>query len=619
MTQLKSAAIIVILFAISLQLAIFPQPAAAVTVPSASVAESNDFATRVLHDPWDMTQYTDVSQNLNFSGQQFQVQNISVANGVFTAQSTPAQDANFYPLFPGYFKRGPNNTIDKGVQVGKLGVNYPISSAKYRCLYVAANVQTSGTDYFQVFWFADERQNAGGVSGSVAVPTAPGWRVYSINLATAPGGFDTPWTSQSLWRGLRIDPTQKSDVTFSMDWIRLTDCGASTRTIQWTPSGSVDAIWVQPVGTTRSIRVATGVNGNAGTYQLDTQGLAPGQYLVGLGTATSCCSQKSADPLTINQAPIATFAQPSPTSGADYAAQAGNPWDFQDTADARVRADKGTVTASTQNGSLDIVTPSGPLPAGVDVQVKLNTPAPASSSVYRYLTFRMYTEWRAPWQNVPDGMIARWIWSIQDTSGVSGRRCTLVSRDIPYDVGWQTYSIDLADPIQGRAEASAGKCPSPLPNWSSSGSVLDMRFDPNENITVLADPITGGGPFTQKIDWIKLTAENVVAKGTPYAIKLGLNKPASQIVSRTFYYTTDPQQPTQHAAQAFSAPPPSGPNQVYLPFAGRPGAEGEPIANPLDFVWDTSGVAPGTYYVCATLGDGTNSTTVCSDATITVQ
>jgi hypothetical protein len=618
------------------------QPVLSVAVPAQPVPEARDFATRVLGDPWDMAQYSDISQYLNESGQRRMLSNPKVQNGVFSGISlndatTGDGNAYFYPLFPGY-GGVPGDPV---VQLGKTGLRYPIDASTYRCLNVALKSNSGpatggGPDLMRVFWFADQLLNAPGKQwgftydvlypeAGAAQPTV-GWRLHTINLASPPNGVPsgfTPWTARANWIGLRIDPTSnRPNTSFEVDWVRLTDCAPVNRTITWTPKASITHVWLQPVGADRKIRLPNAVNGNSGSASVDLQGVAPGRYLVGLGGATACCDQISGDELVINQTPIAAFAQPSATSGADYAAQVGNPWDFADSSDAtvtRFRSGTPQPAYAFENDALTIVTPPGPLPAGIDVATFLNLPAPTPTSQYRYLSIRMYTD--GAWQNVPEAMIGRWIWSTPGTSGRPGFRCTLVGADIPLDVGWQTYTIDLYDAASngGLAEDRQGECPAGALNWQSMSPALALRFDPNENVTGALNPKTPAVSLLQKIDWIKLTAENVVSKGTPYAIKLGLNKPAGQITSRTFYYTSSPQQPTQHIAEAFSAPPPAGANRVYLPLAGRPGAEGEPIANPLQFVWDTSGVAPGAYYVCAALDDGTNTSTFCSDVTITVQ
>jgi hypothetical protein len=637
---------IVLFAAVAPNVSAFNTSPQSVTVPASPVAESPDFATRVLRDPWDMSEYADISQYMNESGQRLSVNNPQAQNGVFSgtsvsnAATAPSFNPYFFTLFPGYGP--PSGSTDKVVvpDNAKIGYNYPINAGTYHCLYVAiksdspASVPGLGPDVMRVFWFANRYLNAtGGEYGltylqlypeaGAGQPT-PRWQLLKIDLANPPNGVQAGvgWNSRSTWQGLRIDPTViAANVQFQVDWVRLTSCGASNTTITWSSDAAVNSIWVRPVGTTRNIRIATGVNGASGSAQIDTQGLAAGSYLVGVGTATTCCSQLSAQPLVINQAPIATFNQPSFYSGADYATNAGNAWDFSDSADATVGhfASGGAPTSSYSNGELTVVTPPGPLPAGIDVYMNMDTPQPAATSEYRYLTVQMNTSWKEPWENIPDGMIARWIWAIQGTSGKAGFRCTIVGPDIPYDIGTQTYSIDLYDATNGGSEEAQGQCPAGTLTWQNSGSVLAMRFDPNENVTGVDDPISGGGAFTQKFDWIRLTKENQVDKGTPYLVQLALNKPSGDIPTQTFYYTTSRSQPTQHAAQAVNTTPPSGSNRVYIPLLANGDSFLPVAANPSSFVWDTSNVSPGTYYLCVELDDGVNSNTTCSDAPVTVQ
>ena len=83
-----------------------PAALTAVGVPGGIVAESPDFATLELRDPWDMEQYSDISQYLNESGQRSLVSSPAVANSLFTGQSVGnagnGNTAYFFPLFPGY-------------------------------------------------------------------------------------------------------------------------------------------------------------------------------------------------------------------------------------------------------------------------------------------------------------------------------------------------------------------------------------------------------------------------------------------------------------------------------------------------------------------------------------
>lgn len=571
-----------------------------------TVGEGYDFATRVLRDPWDMSEFSDISQYLNQSGQASFLTNIQVANGVFSAAATNTGQANFHVLFPGYLT---------GIKTGKVGALYPINSTSFHCLDFAMNTQS--TDSFRVIWFKDDKLNGtggvwGGLWDSSVSPNV--WKLYSEDLASTPNSFFTSWTGSTTWQGLRIDPSEaQPNVSFSVDWVRLTDCAPVNTTITWSPSASVNAIWVTPSGTTRNILVATGVNGSAGSYLLDTQGLAPGTYQISLGTATTCCTV-NANVLTVNQAPIANFTSPSFTSGVDYATQVGNPWDFNDASD--VTSYYNISAPAYASGLATFTTASGP-PSGADPIIYLNTPqAIPNASTYRYLTFKMNTQY--PIQNVPNGMIARWIWRV-------GTSCELVSQDIPFDVDWQTYSIDLNDSFNGSVEQMGPSgCASPSITWPTSTNVTQLRFDPNENAL--------GQSLTQQLDQIWLTQMNRVASGMPFPAQIRLNKSPSLVPTRTFYYTTNPSNPYQnpaHPNMLRASKPKVGQasSLVFLPFVMNSQSIPTPPPTPqppppdpngVDFLWDTTGVAPGTYYLCAQLSDGINQATYCSEVPIQV-
>ena len=609
--------------------AVWPARPADVGVPGSPVLESPDFATLVLRNPWDMSQYSEVSQFLNESGQQSVVSNPAVADGLFTGQSVGnignGNTAHFYPLFPGYANTMP---------VGSIGERYPIDSATYQCLFIAMKVDSQapngfGPDQFQIFWFGDNRLNGpgadvqwGGSAAGALYPEAglgtpiPGFRLYRVDLAAlGHTAGTTSWTDRATWQGLRIDPTIYGGINFAIDWIRLTNCAANSQNFTWTPGNSVTTLWLELAGTSRFIRVATGLVDSAGTASVDLQGVPPGSYTVGVGDDTSCCVETSTTPLIVNQTPIIEFVSPSFHSGLDYASQAGLPWDF-DSPDDINRAQHMTYTVS--GGLLDMITPSGPLPGGVDAQFYFRRPLPLSGATFRYLSFRLLTEWNHPWQNTPSGMIARVIWIAPGNGGTPGSRCYSVSQGIPSDVGWHTYWVDLGDPLNGKPEDQAGDCPAGV-NWTNSPPLLDLRFDPNENVSVVQNPPGGGGPFHQQLDWVRLTAVDQVTHGTPFAIQLSINRDVSRL---RYFYTTDLHSPTQTPAQQYSPQPPTGPFFVFLPLADNMGAAAEALAGlPVatdSFLWDTSGVSPNVYYICATATGGGNTATYCSETPVVV-
>jgi hypothetical protein len=584
----------------------------------ATLPESRDFATLVLHDAWDMNQYSDVSQYLNESGQRSVATNLAMANGQFTGQSvgndSTGTNAYFFPLFPGYLT---------AMLIGKVGYRYPIDASTYHCLYIALSVNSARSgDSFRALWFADDNLTNGTWGYSAYQPlngntgASRYYDLYKIDLA-AVNHAGTGWNQRATWQGLRIDPTIQADSTFAVDWVRLTSCAANNTTVSFVPDSNIHAIWLKDSVSNRWVRAAHGLTiGGQGRATLDLQGVPPGSYTVGVGTGTAVL-QTSTSPLVIDPAPVVDFASPSFFSGPDYASQAGNPWDFSASDDVK---SVHNLSYNLQGGLLNTTIPSGPSPAGVDAQMFLNLPQPIQPATYRYLSFRMETDWKAPWQNVPHGMIVRLVWGIQGVDNVPTTRCWLVSQDIPFDIGWQTYWIDLGDAFNGLPEATTvTDCPGSTPHWTNSPPILDLRFDPDENITVGNDNVTGGGPFHHQIDWIRLNAIDSVHAGTPYLIQLDVNRGLSQIA---YYYTTDRGNPTQFPARPFrAAESVAVSHRIMLPLMLTPiinsDMAGLPSTN-TTFLWDTSGVGRNTYYVCVRATGGGNTDTYCSEAPIVV-
>ncbi len=633
-----------------------PRPAAT------TLAESNDYATTVLQSPWDMSEFSDISQNLNNGGYFSNVTNVKVESGVFTATTTPdfalvnstpdGPDPYFNVLWPGY----------KGAMfLGKVGINYPINAATYHCFYTAAlvndNRNSGNPAQMDITWYKDENLNdtgSGGVTGHKAFVLfdeifspgsgnfTPYWKLHKTDLSV--GGLGSVWSSQTLWRGLRVDLTQdpaKISPTFAVDWVRLTDCTAVNLPVSALTNGTTYYVFLKTSDNRRIYIDKFTASGT--TANVDLQGVQPGTYTYELATGTrpsDATTVVQSGSVTINQKPLAVIARPSTNSGEDYASTAGNPWDFQDASDTPETNNappqpglQNFKSTSYSGGLLNLVSSSGPLPGGNDSQIFMNTPTGVNPTQYRYMTFRMNTTSTSPWQDVPDGMIARWIWYIQGTTGRAGYECSLVSHDIPYDVGWQTYSIDLHTSAEGSAEelapppAPGNDCDGAPTTWQTSGTVTKLRFDPDENVT--CNPLQGTNPavicgdFTLQLDYIRLTKVDTVQAGQVFPIQIGLNRPPGEVTSRAFYYTTNKQQPTQNPADLYTPPAPSvtGPTKLFLPVLGKNfySSDLAPVSNEVTYQWNTTGVTAGTYYICVVVGDGINNSTVCSEAPIIVQ
>ena len=608
-------------------------------VPNDPVAEAGDYATLVLGDPWDMSEYSDVSKYINEAGERDVLRNIVVANGQFSATSVgdvmTAQNGWFHVLFPGY---------ETSVHVGKIGSAMPIQSNQYQCLYMALKTDSPaanlfGPDQYRVFWWGDDRINTQGApygftQGIALYPeygaAAPNpiWKLYKIDLANTRMPPEVPglvrWQDKATWQGIRIDPTINANVNFAVDWVRLTSCQAQPVTVTFIPNPSITAVWLRPVNSNHRILVATDVNGANRSYQLDIQGVQPGEYYVGFGTHgvnASCCISESTTTLKINQTPIVHFTNPTLYTGEDFATVSGNAWDMDSPAD--IISVECISTHWFENNALWFVTPpdaqqppdcvGGPPDYVGDARLRFNMPngQTINPAEYRYLSFRMFDG--QPWQRIPRGSMARLVWTIQGDSNRPGYECHLVSQDITFNVGWNTYTVDLWDVLGGSAEEWAGECASLPKNWRESSPILKLRFDPNENIT--------SGNFQQALDWLRITKPNRVKQGEFYPIGLDNFFP-NQNPTITLYYTTNPAtQPKQQVLVVYepSLPgePPSGDYALYLPVITN-GVLPVGVDSDYTFLWDTRTVALGEYYICAEVTDGLNQAIFCSKASITV-
>ena len=574
------------------------QLAQAANAQAVSVEEGRDFATLVLHDPWDMSQFSDISQFLNNSNQSSLISNYQVQNGIFSATSI-STDPWFAVLFQGY---------GGAMLIGKVGARYPIDQNTYKCLYFAANI-SSGAEG-QIYWFKDEGYTSSpfGLTNFTVVPSA--WNLYRVDLTTGP---EIAWSTYP-WHGLRIDPTTANGATFAFDWVRLTDCGPRNLSLGGLAAATTYSFYITG-SSGQQVRLPDFTTDSGGNGIEDLEGVAADSYTY---VVKSGAIQVQTGSFSVVTTPVVNFVRPSFISGTDYASRSGNPWDFADAGDtSQVPGFPGVLNLksySFANGNLSLVTASGPAPGqDVDPMINLNSPDYISGSAnpYRYLTFRMYTG--DPIQNDPQGMIARWIYQRPGSGGL----CYLVSHDIPYDVGWQTYTVDLYDSYNGTAVQAAGNCAGVSVSWqTNTQQILRMRFDPNENVL--------GHDLAQQLDWIRLTRVDEVKAGNTFPIQISLNVSASQVPTRDFFYTDNPANPIQHPAAAYSPPPPSGAFQIYVPLIAQNYAAALDTLPPADvtYFWDTSGVAPGSYYTCVHVQDaaGTNSaySYYCSEAPVTV-
>ena len=109
------------------------------------------------------------------------------------------------------------------------------------------------------------------------------------------------------------------------------------------------------------------------------------------------------------------------------------------------------------------------------------------------------------------------------------------------------------------------------------------------------------------------------------------------IRSTDFYYTDDPNFPTQHPAaeytnlskvhnlngtHVFENKPQTAQmlQTLLLPITTNDYVPSDlpGVVNEINYDWDTGSVAPGDYYICVKVNDGINEATYCSEATVEV-
>jgi len=566
---------------------------------SYTVSEGYDYATRVLRDPWDMSEYTDINQWLNHTGPENYLLNIQVQDGIFSAYSSSG-GSYFFALYPGY---------EPGMNNGKIGRILPINSSLYSCFYLAMQVQNPAAAYYQFTW-----GDASVVPSVWGMPyglnlTNEIWKLYRVDLRTWPYISGTMWTARSAWQNLSVVPSLTGSTPFAIDWLRLTNCTPVYVNLSDLPANSYD-LWLETTSPVHSIMALEGFTPQPnGSYAWDVQGIQPGTYTYSVKLTGSSNTIQQGQ-LTIVPTTIMNFTQPSPLSGPDFATSFSNPWDM-DISDI-VRID--CASWDIQNGILSLATlpPATIDPACVgdsanesDPRIFLNVPGFSYPSAFRYLSYSANID--GVWSAIEVGMIVRMFW-ILDYNGLP---CYYVSRAISLDVGWHTYSADLYDPWNGYPE-TVFPIGCPVETWRDQdqvGPLILFDIEPNENVT---DYI-----FYQDFDWFRLTMPDQVTRGQPFVVMLNINKPASQVRSVEYYYTNDLAQPMQHLAQRYITQP--GPYITYLPLALSTYNSANPISsNIINFLWDTTGVSIGEYYICALAYDGYNQSLYCSESLVKV-
>ena len=226
-------------------------------------------------------------------------------------------------------------------------------------------MDVSVASQLQIFWYTNVL--GGSFAASAFIPTTPGWKVYTVDLATVQivAGTVASWSGQPA-TGLRLDPTTTAASTFQIDWVRLTASGDSSTsfTASFAPSDP-------------------GANAVVDLYLDDDTNFANG-YIERVAqslredTATSAALQ------------LAKFAPGNYNVigrlSRDYASLAlENPWDMADAAD--IQTSSGFTSASVTGGVFSGITNSND--PYFELHTPFNGPDFIDTSIFKSVSFQM--------------------------------------------------------------------------------------------------------------------------------------------------------------------------------------------------------------------------------------
>ncbi|HUP27761.1 MAG TPA: S-layer homology domain-containing protein [Chloroflexia bacterium] len=414
-----------------------------------TIAESDDYATQVLNDPWDMNSLDDIHAPFHYTA-------ATLGGGVWSAD-TRAGDAHVYLQEQSY-----NNVYNYLGE--KSGVNYPIDTNRFRRLRVRMNVSQAGATV--VYWFHSLTRTHAGNSNFLDVQA--GWHIYDLDLTAGGVGGSGNWVGEGSVAGMRFDaPMNITGNRVQFDWVRLTPPTGSPVSITWNYSSSSSPnvrlyLSYSPNATEDNEYLIATVPASTGSFTWNGTGVAPGTYYV---HAEMNGAWSASGPLHVNTAPLAKIDAPSQVSGEDYAeARLNTEWEG------------GGQFQRTDNVAREVETPDYYQASATnnDPEVMwqfIDTAHPIDTSRYRYLSMRLWLQapsarpW-SPWNAGPritwaQGNVTDW----QQTSAVLA----------PYN-RWIPLSYDL--PLTPLEVGSYG--------WS--GQQTSLRFDVHEEDDANSEP-----------------------------------------------------------------------------------------------------------------------------------
>ncbi|MBI3264644.1 MAG: VCBS repeat-containing protein [Acidobacteria bacterium] len=539
----------------------------AITSPTSGqrLAAGPDFPTDVIGDPWDMSNREDLPRmSFGFSGLDID------ASGRLLGRPT-GTGADFYLLHRGIYG---------AVNPGRNGLNFPIDTNRYSKIAFKLYSEVAG-EVPHVLWHFVKHDGPTGerFGGRYATgASVVGSKIFVVDMAggneLGMPGYD--WRSAPMVIGLNLSPnTWPASVgkVMGVDWVRVIPGDGSslsvTQIITWIgPSSGTYTLTVDDLGPNPAVPFTIGAiaasSSGSHTFAWKYGFLPPGSYRLSIARSGSATASTT---FTINDPPIINITDPDETGGSDFAtADMGNTWDMNDAADIQFM-DK-VAAPNFSGGEFNGVNLAGN--NDPEVWMLRNSSVTVDPSRYHRLTYKYRLDGAFD-LSAAGGSVVRVFW------GSTAWRPDLIaiSEDILVWPGDNTYSIDLST-LQVGLDRGIESISAAQELWVS-GAKRYFRIDPHEG--------TNQRPF--HYDYVKLAADDETSGGQ-FTVRWRVSDADSSPLVSLFYDTdTDP-------ASGLTA----------IPGASNLSAGAGGIGS---FVWDTSGVPVGTYYVYATVSDGLNS------------
>lgn len=545
------------------------------------VAEGRDYATWQLGNRWDMD-----CPNWNgipgFPGDPVWdgrftcdlvvsrsrcVINESFSDGSYFATSTSTCNNAANPD-PNLILVSPGPVAGVGLSNGR---RFPINTGIYRNFTVKIRTLNTSNNQGSMVFFqtsADANDPFGRTGFKPIFPN--GWQILSFDLLEdVPGASQLNWDGQEEVIGLRFDPVPNDGIDFEVDWVRLsadpglTDVPDSTATIEWTSDGlgAGDEVVVSAVDADGAeLVLANGISGASNTTVVDLSRLAPGAYRIRV--AASGASDLSTGRLLVNSAPEVHITEPdkmgdeSRSYALDELSNAWGPMDADDILTGNP-AQTNLENIVFVGGELIADAPDGGVSPG-DPRMTFATPEPIDSSIYRMLTYEYQLE------ILPDqiGSVVRIHWGT--STGVAPTPDT-VTDDIRVRRGFNTYVLGDMQKVPDK-DGQTGV-------WN--GDLTVLRFDPHE-----VDD-------TREIVFRSLHIRPLDIADPDFTIRWDItDQDESDPLTLALYRDTDTD--------------PGNGNEILI-------GENIDASASAEFLWDSTGVPTGEYFILAEVSDGFNT------------